>query len=307
MAYRILSLDGGGIRGLITIIFMERLLERHPNWLEGVDLFAGTSTGGILSLGLASGLTPAELKQMYLKHGAEIFADSLWDDVKDLGRLAGAEYSSDNLKRITQEIFGDRTLGDLKQRVVVPVFDLDNEAQDARSRSWKPKIFHNFPGPDVDADMPLWKVAFYTSLAPTYFPPSDGYIDGGVFANSPGMIALGQTQDQRSAEPNPALDEVRLLSLGTGRSLSFIDKPNPDWGEWKWVRPLLQLMFQADMDVADYQCRQFLGDRYHRLNLNFPPGTKIPMDDVVSVVEMETYAKTHDLEAAFDWLERHWL
>ena len=307
MAYRILSLDGGGIRGIITIILMERLLQRHPNWLERVDLFAGTSTGGILSLGLASGLKPRELKQLYLDRGHEIFADSLWDDVKDLGRLAGAEYSSENLKRILQEVFGDRTLGDLKQRVVVPVFDLDNEAETAEVRSWKPKIFHNFSGPDSDADQPLWKVAFYTSLAPTYFPPSDGYIDGGVFANSPSMIALGQTQDQRGVEPNPALEEVRLLSLGTGRSLNFIEEPNPDWGEWKWVRPLLQLMFQADMDVADYQCRQFLGDRYHRLKLNFPPERSIPMDDVGSVVEMETYAKTHDLAAAFDWLERHWL
>ena len=121
------------------------------------------------------------------------------------------------------------------------------------------------------------------------------------------MIALGQTQDQRSSEPNPQLEEVRLLSLGTGRSLSFIDKPNQDWGEWKWVRPLLQLMFQADMDVADYQCRQFLGDRYHRLNLDFPPGTKIPMDDVGSVVEMEAYAQGAELDAAIIWLEQHWL
>jgi len=120
------------------------------------------------------------------------------------------------------------------------------------------------------------------------------------------MIALGQTQDPRSSEPNSVLDEVRLLSLGTGRSLSFIDKPNPDWGEWKWVRPLLQLMFQADMDVADYQCRQFLGDRYHRLNFNFPPGTKIPMDDVGNVVEMENYAQAANLEAAATWLEQQW-
>ena len=66
MAYRILSLDGGGIRGIITIILMERLLERQPDWLERVDLFAGTSTDGILSLGLASGLKPRELKQLYL-------------------------------------------------------------------------------------------------------------------------------------------------------------------------------------------------------------------------------------------------
>ena len=72
------------------------------------------------------------------------------------------------------------------------------------------------------------------------------------------------------------------------------------------MRPLLQLMFQADMDVADYQCRQFLGDRYHRLNLNFPPGTKIPMDDVVSVVEIVNYAQAADLEAAATWLEQHW-
>ncbi|SVB45810.1 uncharacterized protein METZ01_LOCUS198664, partial [marine metagenome] len=60
MAYRILSLDGGGIRGLIPIIFMERLLEKHPDLLKRVDLFAGTSTGGMLSLGLASGIEPAE-------------------------------------------------------------------------------------------------------------------------------------------------------------------------------------------------------------------------------------------------------
>jgi len=135
MAYRILSLDGGGVRGLIPIIFMERLLERHQDLLERVDLFAGTSTGGILSLGLASGIEAAELKQLYLHRGPEIFADSLWDDVKDLGRLAGAEYSSKNLKRILQEVFGDRTMGDLTQRVVVPAFDLDNEAKDPRLRS----------------------------------------------------------------------------------------------------------------------------------------------------------------------------
>ena len=66
-------------------------------------------------------------------------------------------------------------------------------------------------------------------------------------------------------------------------------------------------MFQADMDVADYQCRQFLGDRYHRLNLNFPPGTKIPMDDVDSVPQMEASAQSADIEAAAIWMEEYWI
>ncbi len=307
MAYRIVALDGGGIRGLITLGWLERVTERHPEWLPSADLLAGTSKGGILSLALAAGVSISDLRDFYLKRGPIIFGDSLWDDIKDVGNWNGAEYSAEPLKAVLQDVFGDRTLGDLKQRVVVPVFDLDNDATDPQQRQWKPKIIHNFPGSDNDADWPCWKAALYTSLAPTFFPAVDGYIDGGVFANSPGMIALGQTQDTRNIEVAPSLDCICLLALGTGRSLNRIEEANPDWGVRQWARPLLQLMFQADMDTVDYQLKQFLRERYHRMDVVFPEGTRIPMDAVDQMDELDVFSHSASLDAVYDWMAQHWL
>jgi len=271
------------------------------------DLLAGTSTGGILSLALAAGVSISDLRVLYLKRGSIIFGDSLWDDIKDVGNWNGAEYSAEPLKAVLQDVFGDRTLGDRKQRVVVPLFDLDNDATDLQKRQWKPKIIHNFPGSDNDADWPCWKAALCTSLAPTFFPAVDGYIDGGVFANSPGMIALGQTQDARNTDAAPSLYDICLLALGTGRSLNRIEEANSDWGVRQWARPLLQLMFQADMDTVDYQLKLFLRERYHRMDIVFPEGTRIPMDAVDQIDELGVFSRSASLDAVYDWMAQHWL
>jgi patatin-like phospholipase/acyl hydrolase len=83
--YRILSLDGGGIRGLLSAVILERLERLAPGWLDQVDLIAGTSTGGILALGLAHGVQPAELRKLYFEKGKKIFDDSWIDNLVDLG------------------------------------------------------------------------------------------------------------------------------------------------------------------------------------------------------------------------------
>ena len=88
--YHILSLDGGGIRGVLTAALLERLQAHQPDFLGKVDLFAGTSTGGVLALGLAYGLSPAVCRRLYEKRGSQVFADTLADDLRDLGNAAGA-------------------------------------------------------------------------------------------------------------------------------------------------------------------------------------------------------------------------
>src|SRR5579859_1850699 len=95
--YHILTLDGGGIRGLLTTILLERLEAAVPGFLAKIDLYAGTSTGGILALGLASGITPTAARGLYEAQGPEVFAVTVLDNVRDLGKGMGAEYGNANL------------------------------------------------------------------------------------------------------------------------------------------------------------------------------------------------------------------
>jgi patatin-like phospholipase/acyl hydrolase len=302
--YRILSLDGGGIRGVLTATLLERLEEAQPGLLAQVDLFAGTSTGGLLALGLASGLSPAEARALYEEKGALIFEDSLWDDVRDLGMMLGAQYSNENLKQALIEQFGDQTLGQLRKKVLISSFDLDNEAPEPGAlRTWKPKFFHNYPGPGSDAGEKVVDVALRTSAAPVYFPIYQGYADGGVVANNPSMCALAQALDQDTG--GQSLDEVVLLSLSTGQSPRFLEVEDPDWGWLKWAKGLrlVSVMLDGNVGLAHYQCSRVLGERYHRLDPRLP--RPVELDDIDEIPLLKEMAGQADLAAAIAWLEAH--
>lgn len=304
---RILSIDGGGVRGVVPTIVLQRLL-REPGlegWLDGVDLVAGTSTGGLIALALAAGRDVEVIRRLYLDRAKEVFADSFWDDVRDLGKILGADYDIANLRRELEIIFGGLTLADLQRRVLVTAFDLDNE--DPTARTWKPKIFHNFPGTDTDGERLVASVGTYTSAAPTYFQSEDGFIDGGVFATNPSMCALAQTQDPRiPAGERADLAAVRLLSLGTGRSLVHVEGESLDWGYLQWVRPLIGLMLDGTNGIADYQCAQILRERYHRLAPTFPPGREIGMDAVDDIGYLVEFAERLDLAPTIEFIRSTW-
>jgi uncharacterized protein len=308
MTYKILCLDGGGIRGLITIIMLQRLSQEPglANWLNKVDLVAGTSTGGLLALAIAKGLDLQVLRDLYEKKGKDVFDDSWFDDVIDLATIIGAEYGNKKLRRELRKIMQDTTLGDLQRNVLITTFDLDNESEDPKKRTWKPKIFHNLPGADNDNEYLAYKVGLYTSAAPTYFPSVDGYIDGGVFANNPSMCALAQTQDERNENHVP-LKDVILLSMGTGISLTYIKGERLDWGYAQWVKPLISLMLDGVVGIADYQCKQILGKQYHRLAPTFPPGISIPLDDIKRIPDMIAFASNVQINETADWLRKNWI
>ena len=305
--YRVLSIDGGGIRGLLTTVVLQRLVATPglERLLDAADLLAGTSTGGLLALAIAHGIDLATIRELYVAKGPKIFDDSWLDDLVDLGKLRGADYNIEPLQRELRVLFGATTLGQLKKRVLVSAFDLDNEDERAGRRGWKPKLFHNFPGANTDRGELAYKVGLYTSAAPTYFPSVDGFIDGGVYASNPSVCALAQTQDRRY-EPTPPLDEVVLLSLGTGTTLQYVAGRTHDWGYVQWVKPLINLMLDGTAGIADYQCMQMLRDRYHRLAPVFPPGTSVPMDDVKKIPYLIEFAEAVPIEETVAWLRRHW-
>lgn len=305
--YKILSLDGGGIKGIITAILLQKLTKAAglSNFLNEVNLIAGTSTGGLLALSLANGLTPSAMIDIYEKEGKFIFYDTILDNILDLGRMIGAGYKNENLKRILKRTFGETTLDQLKKHVLITAFDLDNQADNLNKRTWKPKIFHNMEGEGNDGKELVYKVALYTSAAPTYFPTYEGYVDGGVYANNPSMCALAQSQDLRYFE-SPKLSDVVLLSLGTGTSLSFIEGQTHDWGNLQWVKPLIDLMLDGVSGIADYECKQILKENYFRLAPVFPHDILVEMDDADKIPYMIDFAAKVDLSDAISWLNQHW-
>lgn len=303
--YRVLSIDGGGIRGLVTTILLQRIISTPgcERFLDDIDLVAGTSSGGLIALGIAHQVNLKNLRYLFIESGPKIFDDSWLDNLVDLGKLRGADYSITPLRRELQKLFGTTTLGQLKKRVLITSFDLDNE--DPQRRSWKPKLFHNFTGRGNDRSALAYKVGLYTSAAPTYFPSVDGYIDGGVYASNPSMCALAQTQDRRY-KPTPSIDQIVLFSLGTGTSLQYIKGRSNDWGYVQWVKPLMSLMLDGTTGIADYQCKQILDNRYHRLSPTLPLGRSVAMDDAAKIPYLMKFAESISIRKTVNWLKKQW-
>lgn len=305
MTYRVLALDGGGIRGLLTSRLLERLEAAQPGFLGSVDLFAGTSTGGILALALAAGLTPSEISGLYRDRGPDIFADdTLFDALGHADKLVIADYRNRALRDALVERFGERTLGDLPRNVVVTTFDLDSEVEwQPGLRSWKAKFFHNFPEESTDGLQTCVDVAMRTSAAPTFFPTWQGYVDGGVAANNPSMCGLAQALDPETG--GQRLEDVALLSVGTGASPKWIEGADHDWGLVEWAPHLVGLLLDGVAGVADFQCRRILGDRYLRLDTVLP--RPIGLDDVAAIDELEAIADDVELDPAIAWLAERFM
>ena len=196
---------------------------------------------------------------MYVTKRADIFHRSVFRAIANMGSILGAKYDIANLERVIKPFLGETTtLGNLK-RVLIASFDLDSGPNYPGGRRWKPKLFHNFPGEDSDAKELAWKVGLYTSAAPTYFQPADGYVDGGVYASNPSMCAMAQTQDTRIEGGGPRKEEIVLFSLGTGISLKYIEKMQPDWGDAQWIEPLLAIMLDGVSGIADFNAGNCFG------------------------------------------------
>src|SRR5262249_16026865 len=150
--YRILSMDGGGIRGILTARLLERILQEKPDFISHVDLFAGTSTGSILAIGLAKGLTPTELVRLYRQQGPNIFHQAILHNIGAVWGLGGARYRTANRMAAIHPIIGDATLNDLlPKHVLVATFQLDcaNDIEPVppdKPQTWKAKFFHNYEG-----------------------------------------------------------------------------------------------------------------------------------------------------------------
>jgi patatin-like phospholipase/acyl hydrolase len=190
--FRILSLDGGGIKGVFAAAALARMEEIHGRCIvDHFDLIAGTSTGGILAIGIAFGIPPKDLLAFYRDRGPVIFpSTSLVQKSTALLRqlFHGPKYSHDVLRAELAKVLEDRKFGDASCRLAIPAYDA------VANRIYVFKTAHA-PGLTNDIRTDAVDVALATSAAPTYFAAAsvakDGrYVDGGVWANNPSLIAL---------------------------------------------------------------------------------------------------------------------
>ena len=300
--FRILCLDGGGIRGIFTAVLLNRLQTECPTRIDSLDMVAGTSTGGIIALGLAAGLQPIDGVRLYRSFGPAAFRQSFWRRISNPFGLFRAKYDNLDLKEQLENVFSNRRLRDLEKRVLITSFDLD--ATKNGRRAWKAKFFHNFPNEDSDGHELIVDVAMRTSAAPTFFPTYQGFVDGGVVANNPSLAALAQARDVQAG--NMPLENIRLFSLNTGELLRFVEGERKDWGVLPWAPSLVRIITEGVSGVTDFQCRQLLGDaQYHRLQPVLREN--IRLDDVSQIDRLVALAERVDLTETAVWLKAHFL
>lgn len=273
---KILSIDGGGIRGIIPAVVLAEIEKRTGRQIAQMfDLIAGTSTGGILAVGLAipkDASTPlytaSQLAALYAEQGARIFSRSLIHRLAACGNLRREKYTSAGIDQVLLDYFGDSRLRDAATDLLITSYEIE--------RSF-PFFFRSAIARErADYDFPAREVARATSAAPTYFPPMklpsgtlEGHytlIDGGVFANNPAACALVEARTTHTAA-----NDFLVVSLGTGElNISLPYQQTKDWGVVRWAMPVLEVVFDGVSRTVDYQLRQLLPDgdgrtkRYYR-------------------------------------------
>lgn len=262
---KVLSIDGGGIRGLIPAIVLAEIEARTGRPVcELFDLIAGTSTGGILACALTAPApgdparprySAAELSGLYEEEGPRIFSRSLLKRIFSVEGLTDERYESDGLDRALERYLGDARLADALTPVLVTAYDLERRSafffRSSRART-DPRRY----------DFAMADAARATAAAPTYFEPvavlaADGaeypLVDGGVFATNPAMCAYAEVLREPEAE-------VELVaSLGTGEHTRPIPYPEArGWGQLQWARPVLDAVFDGVADTVDFQLSRLL-------------------------------------------------
>jgi uncharacterized protein len=265
---KILSIDGGGIRGIIPSLVLDYLEVQSGKPIADLfDLCVGTSSGGITTLGLAQQdevgrpkYSAHDLAAFFENSGTKIFEKTVWRNIRSAGGVLDELYSAKPLEGALRKYYGRTRLGDTLGSTMVTTYDIE-----AR-RTLFLKSWH----PDHEAVL-CRDAARATSAAPTYFEPAlisvqgqaRALVDGGVFVNSPVVSAYAEALKLYPGEP------LLVMSLGTGELVRPIPYESAkDWGQAGWVMPLLDCMFDGATKAANHQMRMFLGDMYFRLQVS---------------------------------------
>lgn len=286
-AVRILSIDGGGIRGVIPAMVIKRLMANVAAQ-DAFHIITGTSTGGIIACGLAkpNPMTPQEIVDLYAKDGGSIFKPC------DLGVLA-AKYDQHVLLGYLGEEFQKTHLSDINKtggqaELLIPSYAIGLPVERPPGNTCSPMFFRSWQarGRLLDAgakpeeyDFRLSGIACATSAAPTFFPPAEVInkagerfvmIDGGVFANNPTMAAIVEARRLYNANASNLL----VVSIGTGSEPNRINVADAvKWGDAGWLLPILNILMEGSAETTNTEVGELLPNGYHRFDISLATPT----------------------------------
>lgn len=262
--FQILSLDGGGIKGLFSAAVLAKLEDDlDVSIVDHFDLIVGTSTGGLIALGLGMGMKPRELVRFYVESGPNIFQRSF--GLRSLTHWVYRKFSQVPLRHALQECFRDKRLADCTTRLVIPSYNLGDDDVYLFKTPHHERLKRDYK-------VPLWKVGLATTAAPTYFPSfgeldSLRLIDGGVWANNPTMVGIVEAVSLLRVP----LQSISLLSVGTSDPVRY-RRRSLDWsGKLGWTKSAVDVVMRGQSLGIHKQALHLLGeDKVIRIDPRVP-------------------------------------
>ncbi|PHV61935.1 CBASS cGAMP-activated phospholipase [Cyanobacterium aponinum] len=302
MTFKILAIDGGGIRGLYPGHILQRIHEEFKiNFSEYFDLIIGTSTGSIIAGSLAIDYPIEKVVLLYEVEGEKIFSKNNFN----LGGIYQSKYSKKHLERVLNKVFGNKTLSDVKKntRLVIPATDIAN----GQVFVFKSPYLKEFVR---DRNTKIADAILSSCSAPTFFDPNkiENYLlaDGGLWANNPTLVGLTEAIGKLKLDQ----DDIKILSIGTGLGKQYysIDHAlNKKWGfinGWertKLIESILNLQSISTENIVKFLVKE---DNY--LRLNFISDRKLDLDNTKTLESLKTKADhtfTYESEKIRQFLE----
>jgi patatin-like phospholipase/acyl hydrolase len=273
--FQILAIDGGGIKGIFAAALLAGIEADTGHRLsDHFDLIAGTSTGGIIAIGLGLGLRASELVSFYENHGVQIFSGEPW---RRLIHPFRRKYSSKPLRSALRECFKDRLFGESQKRLVIPAYNLGSDDVYLFRTAHDPRLARDYR-------LPAWQVAMATSAAPTFFGAFGEIdhmrlVDGGLWANNPTLVGLVEAVTCLRVP----VGNLRILSVGTTDERPSRPSHLDFGGLIRWARQAPDIIMRAQSIAVENQARLLLGAaNFHRVNATVPAGA-VKLDSATAV------------------------
>jgi patatin-like phospholipase/acyl hydrolase len=277
--FRVLSIDGGGVRGIIPARILAEIEKRTNKPIaELFDFIVGNSTGGLIALGLTTPnvnnkpkYTAKNLLDLYLESSKDIFKSSFLRNIITGNGLWGAKYSRENLDATAEKLFGDTLLS----QTIKPVLVLSYSLTEGGPRLWSTDFVISNPKKDAY----LKDLAVATTAAPTYFSPKELRnkgsevlleADGGIYANDPSTAAIATIY---SNNPKMRMDDILLISIGTGKitlGSSAIKLKNAGVIGWVMEANLIDVMMSSTNNLCEWESTVFYSALTKRIQVNIP-------------------------------------